>query len=215
MSELSRRKFLKSAGGGIAVSSTLLILPGRTLSAPSERVRHAVIGLGGQGITHCKTFASLDKGCEVVAVCCVDPERRAKAASVLPNPDKVAQHEDYRRVLDDKNIDTISIATPDHWHAPISIAAILAGKHVYVEKPCCHNVHEGSLLVEAAAKYKKCVQHGTQSRSGQGIREAVQFMREGNLGKVRMAKAINHQFRGPIGRALESDPPPGVPDGSE
>jgi len=210
MSELSRREFLKSAGGGIAVSSTFLVAPRRGRAASSERVRHAVIGAGGQGVTHCRTFASLEKDCDVVAVCDTDPECRTKALRALPDPKKVAEYEDYRRVLDDKNIDTISIATPDHWHAPISIAAILAGKHVYVEKPCCHNVHEGRLLVEAALKYKKCVQHGTQSRSGRGIIDAVQFLREGNLGRVRMAKAINHQFRGPIGRAPETDPPPGV-----
>ena len=210
MSELSRRKFLKTTGRGIAASSTLFMIPRGVSAAPSERVRHAVIGTGGQGRSHCETFAGLERECEVVAVCGVDPERRAKAADEMPNPDKVAQYEDYRQVLDDKSIDTISIATPDHWHAPIAIAAILAGKHVYVEKPCCHNVHEGKLLVEAAKKYRKCVQHGTQSRSGQGIRDAVQFMREGKLGKVRMAKAINHQFRAPIGRAPDSAPPAGV-----
>lgn len=209
MSEISRRKFLKTSGTGIAASSTFLVIPQRVLSGANGRVRHAVIGTGGQGRTHCKVFDGLDD-CEVAAVCGVDPKRRAEAANSLPNPDKVAQYEDYRRVLDDKSIDTISIATPDHWHALIAIAAILAGKHVYVEKPCCHNVHEGKVLVEAAAKYKRCVQHGTQSRSGQGIKDAVRFMRVGKLGKVRMAKAINHQFRGPIGRAPETDPPRGV-----
>jgi predicted dehydrogenase len=88
--------------------------------------------------------------------------------------------------------------------------AIQAGKHVLGEKPCCHNVHEGIVLERTAKESGKCVQHGTQSRSGQGIKDAVAFMREGNLGKVRMAKAINHQFREPVGRAPESDPPLGV-----
>jgi predicted dehydrogenase len=146
----------------------------------------------------------------LVAVCDVDPGRRDKAARELPNAEGVAQIEDFREVIDNPGIDSVSVATPDHWHAPIALAAMKVGKHVYIEKPCCHNVREGVLLAEAAKRYKVCVQHGTQSRSGKGIREAVQFMREGNLGKVRMAKAINNQLRGPIGRAPETDPPAGV-----
>jgi len=209
MSECSRRTFLKSAGGGVLASTSLLALSGTSQATAAGRVRHAVIGLGGQGRHHAKAFASLDD-CDVAAVCDVDPKRRARAAKELPNTERVEQVEDFRAILDDPQIDSVSVATPDHWHASIALAAMKAGKHVYVEKPCCHNVHEGVLLVEAARRYGVCVQHGTQSRSGEGIREAVRFMREGNLGKVRMAKAINHQLRPPIGRAPETDPPPGV-----
>jgi len=128
----------------------------------------------------------------------------------LPDQKRVAQVEDFRTIIANGDIDTVSVATPDHWHAPIALAAIKAGKHVYVEKPCCHNVREGVLLDAAAKRYNACVQHGTQSRSGPGIRDAVKFLREGNLGKVRMAKAINNQLREPIGRAPDADPPAGV-----
>lgn len=104
----------------------------------------------------------------------------------------------------------MTIATPDHWHAPVAIAALLAGKHVYVEKPCAHNPREAQRLAKVALKSGKCAAHGTQGRASQGIRDAIQYLREGNLGKVRMAKAINHQLREPIGREPDSDPPPGV-----
>ena len=209
MSQCSRRTFIKSAGGGVLASTVLFALPASAKAAPSERIRHAAIGLGSQGRRLAEVFASFGD-CDVVAVCDVDPERRARAANELPNPERLTQTDDYRTLLDDPEIDTVSIATPDHWHTHIALAAILAGKHVYVEKPCSHNVREGVLLEAAAEKHRKCVQHGTQARSGQGIRDAVEFLREGNLGKVRMAKAINHQLRGPIGRAPETDPPPGV-----
>ncbi len=203
MSKPNRRSFL-SAG-----ATSLLILSQGAAASPNERARHAVIGCGGQGRAHGQAFAR-QSGCAVAAVCDVDPARRAEAVKELPDPHSVAAHEDYRRLIEDPSIDTVSIATPDHWHAPIALAALRAGKPVYVEKPCCHTLHEGALLVEAARKYQRCVQHGTQSRGGQGIRDAIQYLREGHLGRVRLAKAINHQFRGPIGRAPDEAPPAGV-----
>ncbi len=210
MSETSRRSFLKSAGAGAAATSVVLSTSRSGWSAPNERVRHAVIGVGSQGGTHCKNFSRLEDECEVVAVCDVDPERLAEAREDLPNSERVQAHDDFRRLLEDESIDSVSVTTPDHWHTPVALAALAAGKHVYVEKPCCHNIREGQLLVEAAAQTGKCVQHGTQSRSGKGIQDAMQFIREGGIGEVRMAKAINHQLRKPVGRAPETDPPPGV-----
>jgi len=209
MSEFTRRDFIRAAGGAVAASTSLLAGRTSAKAAPNDRIHHAAIGLGGQGRQLAKTFAA-HPDCEVVRVCDVDPERRAQAANELPNSDSIPQVEDFRTIIDDPEIDTVSIATPDHWHTPIALAAILAGKHVYVEKPCSHNVQESVLLAEAAEKHRKCVQHGTQSRSGQGIKDAVALLREGKLGRVRVAKAINHQFRGPIGRAEETDPPAGV-----
>jgi len=209
MSQCSRRSFIQSAGKGVVASAAALTLPASAKAAPSERVRHAVVGAGGMGRSHARHFDSFED-CEVVAVCDVDPERRAQAAGELAEADRVRQVEDFRTILDDSEIDTVSVATPDHWHTPVALAALMAGKHVYVEKPCSHNVREGVVLAQTAQKLAKCVQHGTQARSGQGIRDAVAFLREGNLGKVRMAKAINHQLRESIGRAPESDPPPGV-----
>jgi predicted dehydrogenase len=197
------------ATGATFAAAPAIIRQARGAAAPNERIRHAVIGTGGQGTNHCKSFSRVP-GCDIVAVCDVDPERRGRAARILPNPEKVAQYEDYRKILEDSSINTVSIATPDHWHTPVAMAAILAGKHVYVEKPCSHNVVEAHLLIEAAKKHNRFVQQGTQSRSSVDCQEAVKFMRDGGLGKVRMAKAINHQLRKPIGRAPESAPPAGV-----
>lgn len=208
MGEVSRRGFLQSAGGLLA-SASVATVSRSSFAASGERIRHAVIGAGSQGRRHAKTFASFED-CEVVAVCDVDPERRERVAGELSPSERVAQAEDFRALLENPQIDSVSVATPDHWHTPIALAALKAGKHVYIEKPCCHNVREGVLLAAAAKKYGKCVQHGTQSRSGRGIQEAIRFLRDGGIGKVRLAKAINHQLREPIGRAPESDPPPGV-----
>ncbi len=203
MATLTRRTFVKAA------AATAVLGVSTAKAAPNDRVRHAVIGLGGQGRQHAKTFAS-NSDCEVVAICDVDPKRRDQGREELRDHGDVKAIEDYRQILDDASIQSVSIATPDHWHTPIALAALAASKHVYVEKPCSHNVREGVLLQQAAQKSGKCVQHGTQSRSGEGIRAAVQFLREGNLGKVRAAKAINHQFREAIGRAKVTDPPAGV-----
>ena len=203
MSGISRREFVATVGAVAGAS----MMAQQSKAAPSETVRHATIGLGGQGRGHARTFHGLPD-CQVVAVCDVDPERRAKALSELEGD--VTAYDDFRRILDDDSIDSVSIATPDHWHTPIALWAIEAGKHVYVEKPCSHNMVEGMRLVEAQKKSGLCMQHGTQGRSGPGFVAGVQYMREGNLGKIRFAKAINHQLRGPIGRAEEKDPPEGV-----
>ncbi len=202
--EISRRKFLRSTAG-FAASSVLLAGYSRGLAAPSERVRIAVIGVGGQGSNHAEWWADMDD-CELVAVCDVDPKRRNKVAKET----KSKPVDDFRRILDDPTIDAVSIATPDHWHTPVALAALVAGKHVYVEKPCCHNIREGQLLVKAAKQFGKCVQHGTQYRGDSDAIEGIRRMREGIIGEVFMAKAINHQRRGKIGRAPVTDPPPGV-----
>jgi predicted dehydrogenase len=205
-SSMSRRGFVQAASAGILGTSLAV----RTAhAAGNARVRHAVIGVGGQGTNHVQVFSKV-ADCEVVAVCDIDPEHADKAASAVPGHPDVKKYGDFRELLDNKEIDSVSIATVDHWHAPVALAALKAGKHVYVEKPCAHNILEASLLAEAAKKTGKCVQHGTQSRSGKGIQDAVKFLRDGGIGKVRMAKAINHQMRGPIGNAKEEDPPNGV-----
>ena len=195
---LTRRSFISATA-----AATLLMT---RKAAASERVRHAVIGTGGQGQQHVHLLSSLED-CEVVAVCDVDPERCAKAAQSAGG---AKESKDYREVLDNPSIDSVSVVTADHWHTPIALAALMAGKHVYVEKPCGHNVREGRILAKAAAHFGKCVQHGTQHRSGEGPRAAVEYLQSGKLGKVRMAKAINHQLREPIGRAPVSSPPAGV-----
>jgi predicted dehydrogenase len=113
-------------------------------------------------------------------------------------------------MLEDKSIDAVSIATCDHWHTPVALAAIMAGKHVYVEKPSSHTVHEGNLLIKAAKEYRKCVQHGTQRRSSAGHMAVKEAINKGIIGECYMAKAINCQDRGKIGRAKPEKPPEGV-----
>jgi predicted dehydrogenase len=175
----------------------------------NEAIRHAVIGTGGMGSNHARSFAAIPN-CEVAALCDLDPTRLSGVAAKLPNKERVKTYDDYRRVLEDQSIDSVSIATCDHWHTPIALAALMAGKHVYVEKPCAHNIHEANLLVKAAAQYKKCVQHGTQRRSWSLHKALVKALREGVIGKVYTAKVINNQLREPIGRKPVSAPPAGV-----
>ena len=203
----NRREFLGTMGAGLTVG--LAYNQFAIAQSPGERIRLAVLGCGGQGANHARTFAE-QAGCEVVAVCDVDPGRRDALRSRLPNSDNVVAEEDFRRILDDASIDAVSIASPDHWHTPMALAALQAGKHVYVEKPCSHTIHEAQVLARAADDSGLCVQHGTQARSGEAVQEAIAFLHDGGLGKVRMAKAINHQLRRPIGRAPESEPPEGV-----
>src|SRR5262249_36042444 len=114
---------------------------------------------------------------------------------------------DLRQVLDDKSVDAVWIATPDHWHAPAAILALGAGKHVYVEKPCCHNIREGRLMADAVARSGKHLQVGTQSRSTAVVREAIDRVQGGEIGEVLVAKAWNSQRRGSIGKTKPSDPP--------
>ncbi len=210
MENLSRRRFLQSSATAAVVSAAPFMIASQTQAAPSERIRHAIIGTGGQGRHHCERFVGFKTDCEIAAICDVDPAQRAKAMERIGDKANLKQVDDYRKILDDSSIDSVSVTTPDHWHSKIAIEAVLAGKHVYVEKPCSHNIREGILLQRAAAKYGKCVQQGTQSRSGEGIQRAIEFMREGKLGKIRLAKAINHQLRKPIGRAEVTGPPEGV-----
>lgn len=201
MTDTTRRTFLTTAGAGLMLAATQ-----KSTAAPSERIRHAVIGCGGQGGAHVRNFDSLPD-CDVVAVADVDPVRRQKQQQAATKAEAVA---DFRHILDNPHIDTISVVTPDHWHTPITLMALQAGKHVYVEKPCSHNVHESEVLLKATEASGLCVQHGTQSRSSAGIIKGIEYLQSGALGKVRAAKAINHQLRKPIGRAPIEDPPPGV-----
>jgi predicted dehydrogenase len=117
---------------------------------------------------------------------------------------------DLRRVLDDKSIDAVVVATPDHWHGPATIMACNAGKDVYVEKPASHNLREGGLMVKAARRHKRIVQLGTQSRSRPSTREAIELVRSGKIGKALAAKAWDVQLRENIGHRGDSAPPPGV-----
>jgi predicted dehydrogenase len=204
--QINRRTFIGGAGAG------LLALPsGSGRAAPSERVRVAVIGLRNRGSDHAKLFAS-EPGAEVVAVCDVDDAMFAKPVKTVESGTGKAPRieKDFRRLLDDRTIDAVTIATPDHWHALMTVMACQAGKDVYVEKPASHNVVEGRRMVEAARKYQRVVQMGTQRRSSPFTAEAIERVQGGAVGKVGMARAWIHQVRVNIGHGQPGPVPRGV-----
>jgi predicted dehydrogenase len=206
MSESNRREFLKS--GTLALGGTAALGFNQVLGA-NERIVLGVIGCGGMGSNHLKQFASYGD-VEIAYVCDPDGERLSNAAR---NAEKAGAKsskavKDLRQIMEDKAVDAVVIATPDHWHAPAAILACDAGKHVYVEKPCSHNIREGRLMVEAARRNKRIVQVGTQSRSTGHVMEAMQKLREGVIGDVLVAKAWNSQLRRTMGKQKPSAPPP-------
>ncbi|MEK7794821.1 MAG: Gfo/Idh/MocA family oxidoreductase, partial [Candidatus Hydrogenedentota bacterium] len=142
----TRRTFLLAGAAGVAAAAMT-----RTKASAAERVRHAVIGTGGQGREHIRRFDA-NEDCQVVAVCDIDPAHREHAAKEIQHSPAPKQYEDFRELLERESIDSVSVATPDHWHVPVALHALAAGKHVYIEKPCCHNIREGEALVEAARK---------------------------------------------------------------
>jgi predicted dehydrogenase len=200
---------MKATGASLVASAVPFIITKTGRAAPSETVNVAVAGVGGRGSGLAGDFAGINNS-RLVAICDVDPERLAKTAQRVSEKANVKTYTDYRIMLEDKDIDAVAIATCDHWHTPIALAAIMAGKHVYVEKPSSHTVHEANLLMKAAKQYNKCVQHGTQRRSDTGLIATAKALREGIIGEVYLAKAINHQQRKKIGRAEPTNPPEGV-----
>jgi predicted dehydrogenase len=177
-------------------------------AAANDRVVVAVIGTGGMGMNHVGALAAR-KDVEIAAVCDVDSSRAAGAVErvVKAGGKPPRSTSDLRQVLDMKDVNAVFIATPDHWHAPAAILALDAGKHVYVEKPCCHNIREGRLLVEACARTGKHLQVGTQSRSAPFVREAIERLEKGEIGDVLVAKAWNSQLRRSIGKTQPGKPP--------
>jgi predicted dehydrogenase len=206
MNNLTRRDFVKST----AAVGAAIALPFSKVRGANEDLRVGVAGIRGRGDGLANEFNDL-KGVRLVALCDVDSEVLDKRVKQFKDRNQtVAGYVDYRRMLEDKSIDIIAIATPDHWHVPMAAASIIAGKDVYVEKPLSHTITEGRFLVNLARKHGKMVQHGTQIRSTDGTMEAIEYVKSGKLGKIRMAKAINCQLRGPIGRVPDSETPPGV-----
>jgi predicted dehydrogenase len=201
---LSRRDFLSSAAA-LAASATVA-----KAASPNETVQVAVLGCGrGASLAH--NFAQLPDS-RVAVICDVDASRRAQLADKIGSqtgkrPEEVG---DFRRLLDRKDIAALVVATPDHWHAPVTILACLAGKDVYVEKPACHNVIEGQTAVRAARKHQRIVQHGTQLRSFPHYQQAWELLRKGTIGKVLMVKAINNQRRPRVERQPDSPVPADV-----
>ena len=196
---MKRRRFVKTVS-----SVTLgLMVPRVVKGSPNETVRVAVMGLNGRGAVLAKAFAKTANA-EVAALCDVDSTVLAKTAASVGVKKTIV---DFRRALDDKSIDALVIATPDHWHAPAAILAMSAGKHVYLEKPCGHNAREGELLVNAQRKTKRVVQMGTQQRSAPRSMEVLQAIREGLIGKPYLGRAWYANTRGSIGRGKPASVP--------
>ena len=194
----TRRTFLQTS----AVATLAL-----TARAADARMPVALVGCGGMGTNHLRLL-SARKDVEIKYVCDADANRLAAAAKVATDAGHgVTPVNDLRKILDDKSVVAVWHATPDHWHSPGGILTADAGKHVYVEKPCSHNVREGRLLVEAGVRNKVVIQVGTQARSTPTVREAMKRVHDGAIGDILVAKAWNSQLRRNLGKVKATPPP--------
>jgi predicted dehydrogenase len=207
---MERRDFVKTSAGALLAGSLTSTTRAASRSA-NDTVRIAVVGFRGQGGTHIRNYSRM-QNVEIAALCDVDPTVLAKGVADVEKASgkKPATFSDIRKLLDDKSIDAVSIATPNHWHSLMGIWACQAGKDVYVEKPCSHSYWEGKKLVEAARKYNRIVQHGTNSRSSVALREAMQMLRDGVIGDVYMARGLCFKWRDTIGKKPDGAAPDGV-----
>jgi predicted dehydrogenase len=212
--EINRRDFIKGTartGAGLAALSGISFFtkPERIFGA-NDRVRVAVVGIHGQGRAHLKVYSKMEN-VEIAAICDVDEnvlrDRLAdlKAMGVKEPPTYI----DLRKLLEDKSIDAVSIATPNYWHSLQAIWSCQAGKDVYCEKPMCHNPWEGQQLLAAVEKYNRIAQHGTNSRSGAAVIEAVEKLRGGTIGEVYLSRGLCYKWRKSIGHAPVEPVPAG------
>ena len=205
--DLTRRDFFKRAAQGTAAG--VVLSAARRAVAASDKVRVGVIGPGHQGRGDMKNFAR-QTDVEVVAVCDVYGPNLQLALEALGA--QVPTYKDFRQVLDRKDVDAVLVATPDHWHSLITVEACKAGKDVYVEKPLSHDVREGQIVVEAARKYNRVVQLGTQQRSGIHFQKAAEVVQSGALGKISFVRTwtYGNSYPNGIGNPPDSDPPAGL-----
>jgi predicted dehydrogenase len=208
----NRRHFIGIAAGGAAAAAygTWKYIRGDF----SSEIRVAIVGLRGRGKEHIKGFSE-QPGCRIVALCDVDSAVLAESVAELKKTTKheIRQYSDIRKVLEAKDIDVVSVATPNHWHSLMGIWAVQAGKDVYLEKPVSHNVWEGRKLVEAARKYERIVQAGTQCRSARkGLAQAVEWVGAGNLGKITLARGLCYKRRMAVDAPKGGDAAPDTVD---
>jgi len=211
---VSRREFLNHSAvtiGGLA-AGTMLIPTKAPAATNGKKYVAGIMGCGGRCQGLLKDCLAAWPGVEFAYACDVDPQRAAGAAEIIEklSGKKPKVVGDFRRILDDKDVQVFFNFTPDHWHALPTILACQAGKDVYVEKPASHDVWESHQMVEAARKYKRIVQIGTQTRSGRYTQEAIEYIRSGKLGKVNFAHVVNMKKREPIGHKENCPPPEGV-----
>ncbi len=201
MRKISRRTLL-SATASIAVTAGLKSTPcfSQTVSA-NEQLRVAVIGTGGRGGEHIQSLLQIPE-VRIVAVCDADEQHAESSAGMIEKKSggKVKRYLDYRKLLENDDIDAVTIASPNHWHALMTIHACQAGKHVYVEKPVCHHIWEGRKMVEAMQKYDRIVAAGFQNRSDTGLLQAVPLIHDGTYGAVKQVRGLCYRDRGSIGK---------------
>ena len=207
---VSRRTFVRQSlatAAGVSLWGTT-----QSWAGANDRVRVAVVGIRGHGFgSHIRNYPFLPN-VEVAAICDVDESFFPERLKWFEQNDKPIPkiYVDIRKLLEDKSIDAISVATPNHWHALAGVWACQAGKHAHIEKPFTHNIFEGQKLIAAAKKYNRVVHHGTESRSSKAYQEAMEFMRSGGLGEVYLAKGTCYKWRDTIGRAPVEPVPAGV-----
>ncbi len=210
----SRRDFLKTAAAGSAGLAIGGVFTGfsaesyRRIIGANEKLHASVMGVNGRGYSLSENFAFQDD-CQVLHICDVDSRALDKC---IPNVQKAQSLKpkgfgDFRKSLEDKDIDIMVIATPDHWHAPAALLAMQAGKHVYLEKPCSHNPAEGEMLTKAAGRYNKSVQMGNQRRSWPNVVQAINELKDGIIGRPYFGKGWYTNNRGPIGVGKVADVP--------
>ncbi|MDR1675380.1 MAG: Gfo/Idh/MocA family oxidoreductase [Tannerella sp.] len=222
----SRRKFLTTALTGAAASvvapsvlrgaegtesiTAPTVVPGQAFGA-NDRIQVAVLGINGRGQNHIEEVMK-QPNVTVAALC--DPDMHILKQRAQTFKEKYGKNvpveQDFRRIYDRRDIDAVTLATPNHWHALQSILACQAGKDVYVEKPATHNIYEGRKLIEAAYRYNRIVQHGVQLRSSKSIREAIRLLNEGLIGRVYMARGLVYRWRPDIGNRGTSNIPEGL-----
>jgi predicted dehydrogenase len=223
MKTIDRKEFIKES---VVMASGVLVTPAYVRNmisdSPNERINVALIGIAGKrpsvrgiisgrGIVHINNYAGIPN-VRIKTICDVDERLFPEKVKLIEEKFGAAPKTefDFRKVLEDKDIDVVSIATPDHWHALMTIMSCQAGKDVYVEKPVCHNLSEGRKMVEAARKYNRIVQAGICYRDSKAVKEGIKFIHDGKLGKVYMAKGVTYRYRDSIGKVPDSPVPEGL-----
>jgi predicted dehydrogenase len=215
MTKINRRKFLDQstkAGVGLAAGLTILENAASVRATPANnKVVLAMIGTGGRGTNLAGDFAARGD-CEFAYVCDPDENRSGPAAKMIAAKQGKAPKtlQDFRKMLADKSVDAVVVATPDHWHAPATVWACQAGKDVYVEKPPTSNIWEGKKMIEAARKYSRIVQVGTQNRSAAYNKAAKKYIEDGKLGSVHMVRVYNQKTWQNFDAVPDADPPQGL-----
>jgi len=211
MNQCTRRDFIAGAtaiAGGAALGLTWPGAVWSKVSGANDDIRLAIVGLRKKGIEHLEMFPKVP-GVRIVALCDADSQfLDLETKKFMDRNEKVATYVDYRKLLDDKEIDAVVIVTPDHWHALMTVWACQAGKDVYVEKPASYSIWEGRKMIEAARKYKCIMQVGSQNRSDVGLRAAIPYIRQGNLGRIRRARCFCYNPRESIGKVNGPQPVP-------